>query len=252
VPILVILAFRNFLRGSTENDVTEGKSNYCGCGCGGLTNGSNRFVHGHTNKGTHLPEEHKRRISLANKDRHFSEEHKRNLSLAHKGNYHSEESKQKLRLANLGERNSSWKDGVGYSGLHKWINRNKPKPQSGLCEICNNRPLHDDANITGIYNRDFKNWKYTCHSCNIKSDFENGTRRIENISGERNSMVGRKHTDETKFIARLARESRKYAKMMFMSGRFHILKQDWMKRISTNNSDDYISSEKKGTRGGHI
>ena len=71
--------------------VSKDKGNHCGCGCGGLTNNSNKFIHGHTNKGRHFSEEHKGKISLANKDRHFSEEHRRNLSLTHMGNYHSEE-----------------------------------------------------------------------------------------------------------------------------------------------------------------
>jgi hypothetical protein len=95
--------------------VSKDKGNHCGCGCGGLTNNSNKFINGHTNKG-----------------RHFSEGHRRNLSLTHMGNYHSEESKQRIRFANLGEKNNSWKgDDVGYWGLHKWINRNRPKPPSG-------------------------------------------------------------------------------------------------------------------------
>jgi len=70
------------------------------------------------------------------------------------GNYHSEESKQRIRFANLGEKNNSWKgDDVGYWGLHKWINRNRPKPQSGKCGICNNRSLRHAVNVTGIYER---------------------------------------------------------------------------------------------------
>ena len=66
----------------------------------------------------------------------------------------SEESKQRIRFANLGEKNNSWKgDDVGYWGLHKWINRNRPKPQSGKCGICNNRSLRHAVNVTGIYER---------------------------------------------------------------------------------------------------
>jgi hypothetical protein len=146
------------------------------------------------------------------------------------GNYHSEESKQRIGFANLGEKNNSWKgDDVGYWGLHKWINRNRPNPQSGKCEICNNRSLRHAANVTGIYNRDFNNWKYVSSSCHVKLDYTNGTRKIENISGERNPMFGKKSTDETKLMVILAKDSRKYALMNFMSGTFHTLKQEWMK-----------------------
>lgn len=89
------------------------------------------------------------------------------------GKHHSEETKDKIRdskdiekyiLMNLGENNPYWKgDKVKYRGLHRWINAHLPKPQ--LCEICNIKPPRDAANITGIYNRDFNNWKYLCRSC---------------------------------------------------------------------------------------
>lgn len=84
-----------------------------------------------------------------------------------------------------------WKgNNVTIKPLHEWINRNKPKPSSGLCEICNNAPLYDAACVTGIYNRDFKNWKYACRSCHQKYDFENGTRSHEKIS---EALSGEKH-----------------------------------------------------------
>jgi hypothetical protein len=90
-----------------------------------------------------------------------------------------------------------WKDDkVGKSGLHGWINRNKPNPISGLCEICNVVPFYDAACVTLIYNRDFENWKYACRSCHRKIDFENGSRSHERISiamsGERNPMYGKR------------------------------------------------------------
>ena len=100
------------------------------------------------------------------------------------------------------------------------------------------------------YMRDFKNWKYVCSSCHVKLDYTNGTRKIENISGERNPMFGKKPTDETKLMVILAKDSRKFALMNFMSGTFHTLKQEWMKGISIDNRDNYISSNRK--RGGHV
>ena len=106
------------------------------------------------------------------------------------------------------------------------------------------------ANGTGIYDRDFKNWKYVCSSCHVKLDYTNGNRKIENISGERYPMFGKKPTDETKLMVILAKDSRKYALMNLMSGTFHTLKQEWMKGISIDNRDNYISSNRK--RGGHV
>lgn len=86
----------------------------------------------------------------------------------HLGKKASEETKMKQSIAHkgktLGENNSQWKgDEVSYRTLHQWINRHLPKPE--VCEICKqNKSLHV-ANITGVYNRDFKNWRYMCPRC---------------------------------------------------------------------------------------
>lgn len=93
--------------------------------------------------------------------RHRTQKTIEKMRLSHKGKRLSEETRQKIRLANLGEKSTSWKkDDVGMKALHQWINKNKPKPESNLCEFCNIAPLYDVANVTGIYNRDFENWKY--------------------------------------------------------------------------------------------
>jgi len=47
----------------------------------------------------------------------------------------------------------------------------------------------------------------------------------------RETMFGKKPTDETKLMVILARQSSKYALMNFMSGTFHTLKQELMKGI---------------------
>lgn len=70
---------------------------------------------------------------------------------------------------NSGKLNNEWKgDDVGYHALHAWIRRHLPKPE--FCQMCNTKPATDLANITGIYNRDFSNWKYFCHQCHLIYD----------------------------------------------------------------------------------
>jgi len=68
--------------------------------------------------GSHISEEHKRRISKALKGRKcepFSEEHKQKISKARKGKHHSEEHRKKISEAGIGKRlgqnNPSWKGG---------------------------------------------------------------------------------------------------------------------------------------------
>jgi hypothetical protein len=89
------------------------------------------------------------------------------------GKKHTEESKQKMskqrRGRQLKELNPSWKgDGVGNIGLHRWVRRHLSKPE--LCEVCNLVKPYDLANVTGIYSRDFENWKYMCRRCHLLSD----------------------------------------------------------------------------------
>jgi len=67
-----------------------------------------------------------------------------------------------------GSKNSQWKgDNVSYKGLHKWVHSNLVKPD--LCQECKQAPPYDVAN-TGIYNRDFINWKWLCRKCHFHSD----------------------------------------------------------------------------------
>ena len=208
--------------------ISECKSNhYCDCGCGGLTNGSSKFIPGHNSRGQNHPQYGLRGKESPIFGRHHTYETRQKMRLAALGNknslgkHRSDETKLKLRLIKLGkknphilgERNGNWKgDDVGKrSGLHHWIHRNRPKPQSGLCEICNTVPFYDAANVTGIYNRDFENWKYLCRSCHSKLDCANGTQ-------------GKPWSDKTRFKHRLVKTEKKYAKANFMSGRFHISK----------------------------
>lgn len=73
-------------------------------------------------------------------------------------------------LVNLGSKNNMWRgDKVSIKvSLHAWVRRHLRKPDK--CEYCNIDPPYDLANVTGIYNRDFSNWKYLCRRCHMISD----------------------------------------------------------------------------------
>jgi hypothetical protein len=69
----------------------------------------------------------------------------------------------------LGELNPNWKgDKAGIAAIHLYVRKYLHRPQ--FCEDCKIRPPFDLANITGIYNREFKNWKYLCHKCHFRRD----------------------------------------------------------------------------------
>lgn len=68
-----------------------------------------------------------------------------------------------------GELCPAWKgNNVGMEALHVWVRKRLPKPE--FCEICKQVPPYDLANITGIYNRDLKNWGWFCRRCHLKYD----------------------------------------------------------------------------------
>ena len=68
---------------------------------------------------------------------------------------------------NMGEKNRMWKgDYVGYSGLHTWVKRHKPKPV--LCEECKTNSPYELANISKKYKRDINDFKWLCRSCHSK------------------------------------------------------------------------------------
>ena len=91
------------------------------------------------------------------------------------GRPNTPEQKLKISIANTGKNNGMWKgDNCGYEALHKWVRKHLPAPQ--LCQICNLKSPYDLANITDMYNREFKNWKYLCRSCHMISD-----NRIQNL-----------------------------------------------------------------------
>ena len=63
------------------------------------------------------------------------------------------------------------------ASLHEWIRYNLPQPE--FCQICQQKPPYDLANITGIYNRDFINWLYLCRGCHMRFDYKNGIRKTK-------------------------------------------------------------------------
>jgi NUMOD3 motif-containing protein len=120
---------------------------YCACGCGFTTpkyqfaNGKpckdrpNRFIVGHNNI----------------------------------GKKHSEETKRKIGLAHRGEKSVKWKgDNIRYNVLHTYVRKWFPPPD--LCQVCFKVPPKHLANVTGVYGKDIKNWKYMCIKCHYTFD----------------------------------------------------------------------------------
>ena len=126
----------------------------------------------------------------------------------------SEETIEKIRLAQIGipkpqsglsnQKHSQWKgNAVGQKALHLWVRRHLPAPE--LCQICNIKLHRDLANMTGIYNREFKNWKYLCVSCHKKYDYEHGFRKHSEETKRKISIaqIGKKLSEEHKQKIRL-------------------------------------------------
>ena len=90
---------------------------------------------------------------------------------------HTEEFKDRLSNLRKGEKNPIWKgDDVGNNALHAWVKRNLPKPNICQTDGCMKAP-YDLSNITGIYDRNFENWKYYCRSHHMKFDYDSGVRK---------------------------------------------------------------------------
>lgn len=101
--------------------------------------------------------------------RKLSEEHKQKLRLAHLGYKPSKEAIEKTSQSILGEKNGRWKgDSVGTDALHQWVRKYFSEPD--VCQFCQQDKKLDLANMTGIYNRDFSNWKYLCRKCHNYHD----------------------------------------------------------------------------------
>ena len=88
------------------------------------------------------------------------------------GRHHSEEFKRKksefMRGRYTGDKAPWWKNEVGYKALHYRIRKALIKPE--LCAICNKKPPHDVANISGKYLYELTDWQWVCRSCHMRSD----------------------------------------------------------------------------------
>lgn len=121
-------------------------------------------------------------------------------------NHHGNKGKHFPQLS--GKNNPSWKgDNASYEAIHMWIRKHLAKPESGLCPNCNVKQVCDVACITGIYNRDFYNWKWLCRSCHFKYDYSSGLKQVSEqtrlkisnaMKGTRFSYEHRQHISESK------------------------------------------------------
>lgn len=56
-----------------------------------------------------------------------------------------------------------------YSTIHKWLRDNNKKPSA--CSFCNGKKMRIEwANITGVYDKNIKNYKALCASCHRRLD----------------------------------------------------------------------------------
>jgi hypothetical protein len=124
----------------------------CACGKCGLTRPKynkwgqiHRFIRGHDKIGKKPSEETRKKISESQKG----------------------EKNHNYRMKS--ENHGNWKgDNISYKGLHHWVNKHLPKPD--LCQLCKEKPPKELACITGIYNREFKNWARLCYKCHRNWD----------------------------------------------------------------------------------
>ena len=123
-------------------------------------------------KGFKRSEEFRRKQSEGLIGHITSEETKIKISLSQKGKKLSHTHKDRLSKAKTGKfaiQSNAWKSfRVKNKPLHQWIRKHHPPPK--LCGFCNQENKLHLANMTGLYNRDFNNWKYLCARCHSHYD----------------------------------------------------------------------------------
>ena len=101
----------------------------------------------------------------------------------------SKEIRDKIRQAKIHDNNPSWKgEDAGYIAIHVYVRKYNPPPKE--CQKCGEIKPLDLACITGIYNRDFSNYRYLCHKCHLGSDLTiDKSNRQCSICGSRETWV---------------------------------------------------------------
>lgn len=155
----------------------------------------------------HRSEETKLKISQTLTGMIRPKETREKMRLAQLGNqnwlnrHHSQETRDKISLNFTGkgnpmygrtcEEHPQWKgDNASYSAIHMHVRKYHPQPKS--CMDCNTVTMKLDlACVTGICDRDFKNYRYLCRPCHAKID---NYKHFKDMSGRKCSSCG---TNET-------------------------------------------------------
>lgn len=137
-------------------------------------------------KGKKHSEETKRKISEGGKGRKLgpmTKAHKNALSEARKKSDYcrelSRKEAKKMAIKNgFSQSHPRWNNEMSnYQSIHEWLRNKISKPNH--CEICgltgekktkDGRNYYHWSNITGIYNRDMKNWWMLCAKCHKRYD----------------------------------------------------------------------------------
>lgn len=119
--------------------------------------------------GSHLLEEHRKKISDSNKSRIFSEEHRKNISLANKGRKLTEEWKRKIGAASLGRvisEEGRRKNSESHKG-EKNVNFGKHLPESTRQKMSESKKGHVTSEETRqkLRKRFTKKITKTCKEC---------------------------------------------------------------------------------------
>jgi len=90
-------------------------------------------------------------------------------SLFNHKRWHNEDYRKSFVKKTSNENNCNWKgDGVGYTALHEWIRKHKPKPIE--CGVCHRKLPLEVANISELYKRDLNDWEWICRKCHMEKD----------------------------------------------------------------------------------
>lgn len=115
-----------------------------------------------------------------------------------------------------GENNPKWKgDGVGYFGLHSWIQRELG--ESEICIKCGSNKKVQWANKSKEYKRDLKDWISLCVVCHRRYDgitkFSRKTVhfiREKLKQGEKQIVLAKKHKVNPSTISNIFRNKIQY------------------------------------------